>query len=110
MNMGIRLAAIAALVGLFLMVFFLSTGAVSPEPSDHPAWMSTLGRTLPGHVLFLIVTFLCLPAFMVARLVANGGLSHWVIACLVQILLFFGGGLGIAELIRWLKSRKEVRL
>ncbi len=104
MNMNIRVAAIAALVGLCLMVFFLATGAMSPEPSDHPAWMERLGRTLPGHILYLIIAFLCLPAFKVASLVANWGIVFWLLACLAQIVLFFGVALGIAELIRWLKS------
>lgn len=108
MNMNIKgtlgFAAIVAVIGLCLMVFFLATGAVSPEPRDHPAWMEKLGRTLPGHVFHLTVTFLCLPAFMVASLVASWGLSFWVIACLAQLVLFFGGGFGIAEIIRWWKS------
>ncbi|MDY0170938.1 MAG: hypothetical protein RBS80_30645 [Thermoguttaceae bacterium] len=111
MNMNIRgtlgFAAIAALIGLCLMVFFLATGAASPEPSDHPAWMERLGRTLPGHMFYLIVMFLCLPAFMAASLVASWGLSFWVIACLVQIVFFFGGGLGIAEIICRLKSSRR---
>jgi hypothetical protein len=110
MNIGsLRFAAYTALIGLFLMVFFLATGATSPEPSDRPGWMLTLLRpgTLPGQIFctfYTIVMYLCLPAYMVPCLVANWGLSFWVIACLVQIVLFFGVGLGIAEIIRWLKS------
>jgi hypothetical protein len=108
---SLRFAAIAAVIGFCLMVFFLATGAVSPEPRDHPAWMEGLGRTLPGHVFLLIVTFLCLPAIMLASLVVpSWGLWFWVTACLVQTVLFLGGGLGIAEVIRWLRSPRRQRL
>jgi len=104
MNMSIRgnlwFAAIAALIGLCLMMFFLATGAVSPEPRDHPAWAQRLGSTLPGHVLLLTVTFLCLPAFMVSTLVASWGLLFWVIACLVQVVFFFDAAMGIALVVQ----------
>jgi hypothetical protein len=104
MNLNTRgslgIAVIAALIGLCLMVFFLVTGAVSPEPGDHPAWMELFGRTLPGHILHLTVAFLCLPAFLIASFLASWGLSLWMIACLLQTGIFFGSALGIAEMIR----------
>ncbi len=61
--------------------------------------------TLPGQIFYMIVMFLCLAAYMAASLVANWGFAFWLIACLVQAMLYFGGGLGIAELIRWFRSR-----
>jgi len=106
-------AVITALVGLCLMVFFLATGSVSPEPHHHPAWKLWLVETLPGQVFFATVTLLCLPAFMVAAFVARWtgleaawsyDLVFWVTACLVQIVLFYGGAMGVATLVRWLRS------
>lgn len=107
MNVSIRrhfgCAAFAA-VGACTMIFFLATGAVSPEPSDHPERMLGIMNTLPGHMFYLGVTFLCLPAFLLTSLALGWGWLFWVTATALQMGIFFGAGLVIAESIRGLTS------
>ena len=85
----LEIAAIAAVIGFCLMAFFLATGAMSPEPSDHPAWMEDGKDVARSRTLYLIVMLLCLPAFEVAGFVAHWGLAFWLVACVAQTVLFF---------------------
>jgi hypothetical protein len=40
-------------------------------------------------------------------LVADWGVSFWVIACLMQTALFFGAARGVVVIIRWIKSPRS---
>ncbi len=104
MTTHVGCGTIAALVGACMMVFFLATGAGSPEPSWHPGWMLRIMQTLPGHVFYLVLTFACLPAFLLASLAVGWGWALWVGATIVQMAIFFGGGLAAADLIHRLRS------
>lgn len=98
-------AATGALIGFSLMAFFLATGAVSPEPHHRPEWLLRVMGTLPGHVLYLCVMLLCLPAFELTRLlIRDWNLLFWVVACIMQMILYSGVAVGVAELIRWLRA------
>lgn len=113
MKGSVRPIAIAGLVGLILMIFFLATGALSPEPSHYPEWwLKLVEKTVPGRILFLVVMALCFPAWFVAVWILSNvwEVAYWVLACVVQVLLYSIAAVGFGTLIRWFRHARALRI
>ena len=102
----VQIAAIGGLFGVGMMVFWLATGGYSPEPRDHPGWWLRFLGTLPGHIMYLIVMFLSLPAFELTTIFyARWNIVFWLATSVVQFAMYFGITFGIAEFVSWLRSQ-----
>ncbi len=106
----VKFAMEMALVGLCLMIFFLATGAASPDASSHPRWYLDFTHTLPGMIVAAILLASCLPAFLLAAVIATPlrlafASVFWLIASVVQVTLYFGVSLALAELSAYLRRR-----
>lgn len=85
-------AARIALLAIVVMVVFLSGGAVSPEPKDHPSWILPVLRSPVVSAIWFVVALLCLPALNVAGMMPFG--PDWVVfiaACALQGMFYFIG-------------------